>query len=84
MLGIEYILPCSPGFYYSSISVLKSSCLLPLSREMTSKYLIFDHKAKSLSKRLPVFICISTLLIMDWHTIKLPRTPNKHICLWYF
>lgn len=65
VLGIEYILPRSPGFYYFCISFLKSSCLIPLSCEMISKYLLFDRKAKSVSERLPVFICVPTLLIMD-------------------
>lgn len=83
-LRIGYILPCSPGFYYFGISFLKSSCLIPLSREMISKNLSFDRKAKSLSKRLPVFICTPTLLIVDWHTIKLPGTHNQHITPWYF
>lgn len=42
ILGIEYILLCSPGFYYFSISFLRSSCLIPLSHEMISKYLFFQ------------------------------------------
>lgn len=78
ILRIEYILPYSPGFYYFGISSLKSSCFTLLSQDKISKYLLFKHKAKSLNKRLPVSIWVPTILIMDWHTIKLPETHNQY------
>lgn len=59
--GIEYILSWSPSFYYFSISFLRNSCLIPLSVEMISKSHLFSLEAKSLSKRLSVFVCIPTL-----------------------
>lgn len=81
--GIEYILSWSPSFYYFSIGFLRSSCLIPLSVEMISKSLLFSLEARSLSKRLPVFICIPPLILV-WQTLKLPGTPNQHISPQYF